>query len=145
LANGFYQAGMKHLGRGNFAWINDGTPTAGENNAFRTALVDTADYTVDLATHEFRDATGLSAGIEETSGLMTLVDAATDGILDASDITFTGTTGDACEGILVYQDEGSAATDRLFLWWDSATGLPVTLGGDVTIVWDSGANKICKI
>lgn len=145
MANGFYQHGMKHFARGNVKWINDATPTSGEDTAFRTALVDTADYTVDLANHEFRDATGLSTGIEETSGLMTLVDAAADGVCDASDVTFTGTAGDNCEGILVYQDEGAAASDRLLFWWDSASGLPVTLGGDVTIAWDNGANKIAKI
>lgn len=145
MANGFYQHGMKHFARGNVAWIFDGTPTSGENDAIRTALVDTADYTVDLANHEFRDATGLSTGIEETSGLMTLVDAAADGVCDASDVTFTGTVGDGCEGILVYQDEGAAASDRLLFWWDTASGLPVTLGGDVTVQWDNGANKIAKI
>ena len=145
MANGFYQEGMKHVARGNFKWIFDASPTSAEDDAFRTALVDTADYTVNLATHEFRDAAGLAAGIEETSGLMTLTDGAADGIIDASDVTFTGTTGDNCEGILVYQDEGSAAADRLFLWWDSASGLPVTLGGDVTVQWDNGANKIAKL
>ena len=145
MANGFYQPGMKHFARGNIAWIADASPTSAENDAIRTALVDAADYTVDLATHEFRDAAGLAAGIEETSGLMVLVDAAADGIVDASDVVFTGTTGDPCEGILVYQDEGSAAADRLLFWWDSASGLPVTLGGDVTVQWDNGANKIAKI
>lgn len=142
MANGFYEHGLKHFARGNLAWINDGTPTSGENDAFRTALVDTADYTVNLATHEFRDATGLSTGIEETSGLMTLTDAAADGVLDASDVTFTGTTGDNCEGILIYQDEGAAASDRLVLWWDSASGLPVTLGGDVTVQWGNVAGTL---
>ena len=139
MANGFYAPGMKHFARGNIVWLASG------GSAIRTALVDTADYTVDLTTHEFRDATGLSAGIEETSSNMTLVDAATDGIVDANDVTFTSTTGDACEGILVYQNVGSAATDRLLFWWDSASGLPVTLGGDVTVAWDNGTNKIAKI
>lgn len=142
MANGFYQHGMKHAARGNFKWINDASPTSAEDNAFRTHLVDTADYTVDLANHEFRDATGLAAGIEETSGLMTLTDAAADGVLDASDVTFTGTAGDACEGILIAQDEGSAAADRLFIWWDSASGLPVTLGGDVTVQWGNVAGTL---
>ena len=143
MANGHYQHGMKHFSRGNFKWIFDATPTSGEDNAFRTYLVDTADYTVDLVNHEFRDAAGLAAGIEETSGLMTLVDGALDGVVDASDVVLTGTAGDPCEGILVAQDEGSAAADRLAFWWDSASGLPVTLGGDVTIQWNaSGVAKI---
>jgi hypothetical protein len=139
MANGFYQHGMKHFARGNVVWLLSG------GTAVRTALVDTADYTVDLANHEFRDATGLSAGIEEISSDMTKVDAAADGIVDASDVTFTGTAGDTCEGILVYTNVGSAATDRLLFWWDTASGLPVTLGGDVTVQWDNGTNKIAKI
>jgi len=145
VANGFYQQGMKHFSRGNVKWIFDATPTSGEDDDIRTFLVDTADYTVDLATHEFRDATGLAAGIEESSGAMTLVDGAADGIVDASDVVFTGTAGDNCEGILVVQEKGSAATSRLLFWWDTAGGLPVTLGGDVTVAWDNGANKIAKI
>jgi hypothetical protein len=139
MANGFYQMGMKHFAMGDIVWKASG----GSN--IKTALVDAGDYTVDLATHEFRNATGLSTGIEETSANMTLVDAAVDGVVDANDVTFTATTGDTCEGILVYRDVGSAATDLLLFWWDSASGLPVTLGGDVTVVWDSGANKIAKI
>lgn len=139
MANGLYQHGVKNFALGNVVWKASGGST------IKTALVDSADYTVDLASHEFRNATGLSSGIEETSGSMTLVDAAVDGVVDANDVTFTGTAGDACEGILVYREVGSAATDLLLFWWDSASGLPVTLGGDVTVVWDSGASKIAKI
>lgn len=139
MANGFYTQGMKHFAKGDIVWLLAG------GSAIHVNLVDTADYTVDLSTHEFRDATGLAAGIEEVSGALTKVDAANDGIVDASDITFTGTAGDTCEGILVYKNVGSAATDLLLFWWDSATGLPVTLGGDVTIAWDNTTNKIAKI
>ena len=134
---------MKHFARGNFKWILDATPTAAEDDLFKCGLVDTADYTVALATHEFRDAAGLALGIEETSGAMTLSDATADGVCDASDIVFTATAGDTCEGILVWQEKGTAATDRLAFWWDTASGLPVTLGGDVTVQWNaSGLAKI---
>jgi hypothetical protein len=137
MANGVYQHGIKHFARGDMKWILDASPTAGEDTLWKTYLVDTADYTVNLATHEFRDATGLAAGIEETSGAMTLVDAAVDGVCDASDVVFTGTAGDACEGILVDCDQGTAATSYLTFWWDTAAGLPVTLGGDVTVQWNA--------
>lgn len=138
MANGFYQHGMKHWARGNIAWIADASPTSGENDAFRITLVDTADYTVNLSSHEFRDTGTITAAAqEETSGLLVLTDAAADGVCDASDVTFVGTTGDTCEGILLYQDEGAAASDRLLLWWDTASGLPVTLGGDVTVQWNA--------
>ena len=79
---------------------------------------------------------------EEISGNFTLIDAAADGVVDANDITFTATSGDQCEGILVYKDTGSAATYLLLFWWDTASGLPVTFGGDVTVSWDNGSNKI---
>lgn len=140
MANGFYAKGLAHYGKGEIAWKASG----GSN--IRTALVDSADYTVDLTNHEFRDTGTISAAAqEETSANMTLVDAATDFVLDASDVTFTSTSGDQCEGILVYQNTGSAATDVLLFWWDTASGLPVTLGGDVTVSWDNGSNKIARV
>ena len=138
MANGFYQHGMKNFARGNVVWLASG----GSN--IRTALVDTADYIVDLTNHDFLDDVATAAR-EETSGNMTLVDAAADGIVDASDVTFTGTAGDACEGILVYRFVTNDADSLPLFWWDSASGLPVTLGGDVTVQWDNGANKIAKI
>ncbi len=139
MANGVYQHGIKHFARGNMKWINDATPTAAEDTLFTTALVDTADYTVNLATHEFRTvATITAAAQEETSGAMTLTDAAVDGVCDASDVTFTGTAGDQCEGILVYSGQPTPPdNDLLVFWWDSAAGLPVTLGGDVTVQWNA--------
>lgn len=137
MANGFYQYGMQAFSRGEVVWKNSG------GSSVRTALVDTADYTVDLSAHDF--VADITAGVEETSGDMTLVDGTLDGVVDASDVTFTGTTGDACEGIVVYKFVTNDADSVPLFWWDSATGLPVTLGGDVTVVWDSGANKIAKI
>ena len=131
---------MKHFAFGDIIW----KATSGSN--IQAALVDSADYTVDLANHEFR-GTGTIATVaqEEISGNFTLIDAASDGVVDANDITFTATSGDQCEGILVYKNTGSAATDLLLFWWDTASGLPVTLGGDVTVSWDNGASKIARI
>lgn len=139
MPNGFFQHGMKHFARGDVLWKAAGGST------IRIGLVDTADYTVDLVNHEFRNAAGLAAGIEEISGNMTLIDAAADGVVDANDITFSGTAGDPCEGISLWRETGAAATDELLFWWDSAAGLPVTLGGDVTVIWDNGSNKIARI
>jgi hypothetical protein len=138
MANGFYQPGMKHFAFGDIVWKASGGST------IKTVLVDTADYTVNLTTHDALDDVA-GAAREETSGAMTLIDAADDGIVDANDVVFTGTTGDACEAILVYKDSGVESTSWLLFWWDSASGLPVTLGGDVTVAWDNGANRIAKI
>lgn len=135
MASGFYEMGMKHIGLGDLVWKNAG------GTAIAAYLVDTADYTVNLATHEFRDASGLAAGIEETSGALTKTDAAANGVLDATDVVFTGTAGDPCEGILV-ANNGTAATSPLYFWWDGEAGLPVTLGGDVTVQWGNVAGTL---
>jgi hypothetical protein len=129
---------MKRIAFGELVW----KATGGSN--VRTALVDTADYTVNLTTHDFLDDVAAAAR-EETSGNMTLIDAADDGILDANDVAFVGTAGDQCEGILVYKFVTVDADSPLHFWWDSVTGMPVTLGGDVTVAWDNGANKLAKI
>lgn len=147
MANGFFAKGMKHFAQGDIIWKLSGGST------IKTALIDTADVTVDasaLTTMEFLNPAfgnppAAGTGYEEVSAGMTLVDAADDGICDASDVTFTGTTGDQCEGILVYKDTGVTTTSPVLFWWDTASGLPVTLGGDVTVAWDNGANKIAKI
>jgi hypothetical protein len=138
VANGFYEAGMRGFARGESVWKASG------GDAFRTALIDTADYTVNLSTHDFLDDVAAGAR-EETSGNMTLIDPAGDGILDANDVAFVGTAGDQCEAILVYRFETGDADSVPHFWWDSVTGMPVTLGGDVTVAWDNGANKLAKI
>lgn len=135
---------MKHWARGSIVWLASG----GSN--IKCALIDTADYTVNLTTHEFYNPAfgnppASGTGVEELSGNLTLIDAATNGVVDANDVTFTATSGDQCEGILLFKDTGTATTSPVLLWWDTASGLPVTLGGDVTVAWDSGANKIATI
>jgi hypothetical protein len=62
-------------------------------------------------------------------------------------VTFTAVTGDPCEAIVIWQDTGVESTSRLIAYIDTASsGLPVTPnGGDITIAWDSGANKIFKL
>jgi hypothetical protein len=139
MANGFYQAGMKHFALGDVVW-----KAAGGSN-IRCGLVNTGTYVVDLTSHEYRNVDSLASAITATSANMTLSDAVTDGVVDASDVTFTGTSGPTSAGIVVWKETGSSATDLLLFWWDTASGLPVTLGGDVTIAWDSGSNKIARI
>ena len=139
MADGFYQNGIKHFARGNMKWINDASPTAAEDTLWETRLVDGADYTPNLATHEFRDTGTITAAAqEEVLSPMTLTDAAADGVCDASDSVFLSTAGDACELILVNSGQPTPpANDILVALWDSAAGLPVTLGGDVTVQWNA--------
>jgi len=70
----------------------------------------------------------------------------TDGVADANDITATTVTGDQFESLNNFKDTGTESTSRLIAYIDNATGLPCTPnGGNITVQWDSGANKIFKL
>lgn len=71
----------------------------------------------------------------------------TGGVADANDVTFTSVTGDPCEALIIYKHTGTESTSRLIgVIAGSATGLPVTPnGGDITVAWDSGVNRIFKL
>jgi hypothetical protein len=106
----------------------------------RIILVDVADYTYSAA-HDFLDDV-LAAARVATSGALT-GKTFTNGVFDADDVTLTAVTGDVSEAIVVYRHTGVEATSNLIAYIDSATGLPVTPnGGDITVAWDAGANKI---
>lgn len=67
----------------------------------------------------------------------------TNGTADAADVTLTAVTGSQSEALIIYKDTGVESTSKLIAWIDTATGLPVTPnGGDITIAWDNGTNKI---
>jgi hypothetical protein len=70
----------------------------------------------------------------------------TSGVADAADVVHTAVSGASVESIEIYKDSGVEATSRLIANIDTATGLPVTPnGGDITVAWDNGANKIFKL
>lgn len=105
----------------------------------KAALIDTGTYTYSAA-HEFYSSVSGVVGTPGTLGSKTF----TNGVFDAADVTFTAVTGNSVEAIILYLDTGTAGTSRLIAYVDTATsGLPVTPnGGDITIQWDNGANKI---
>lgn len=120
---------------------------------FKLILVDSADYVVNLATHQFLSSVA-AAGREETSAALANKTVAA-GVADADDLnpTFPGAAGDPCEALILVQSSavggGADVADtaqRLVVYWDTATGLPVTLnGGAINVVHDSGANRIFKL
>jgi len=110
----------------------------------KVVLVDTADYTPVQATDEFLADIPVAARVG-TSGNLT-GKTATDGVLDADDVTVTSVTGDQFEGYVLYRDTGSAATSPLILYKDSAAELPMTPnGGNITINWSNGASRIAVL
>jgi hypothetical protein len=135
MANALYDKGREGFLDGTIDWDTDN---------IKVLLVDTDDYTVNLsADNDYDDVT--AGGIVATSANLT-GKTVTAGVADAADITFSSVTGDQCEALVIYQDTGVTSTSRLIAYIDTASGLPVTPnGGDITVTWDSGANKIFKL
>ena len=102
--------------------------------------IDTTDYTYSAA-HDFLD--DVAAGARVGTATLTNGKAVTSGVFDADDVTMTAVAGDEFEALIIYIDTGNEATSRLVAYIDSGTGLPYTpSGGNITIAWDAGANKI---
>jgi hypothetical protein len=135
LTNGLYDKARQKFLDADIDWSADN---------IKCVLVDAADYTVNLSTHEFLSDVA-SAGRVATSGNLASK-TSTAGVADAADITFTAVTGDPSEALVIYKDTGSAATSPLIAYIDTATGLPTTpSGADITVTWDNGPNKIFKL
>lgn len=135
MANALYDKARESFLKGEIAWLTDN---------IKAVLVDAADYTPNMSTHQFlSDIAG--AGRVATSGNLANK-TSTAGVADADDITISTVSGDQFEYVVLYQDTGNAATSRLICLIDTATGLAFTpSGGDIILQWDNGANKIFKL
>ena len=137
MANALYDKGREGFLDGTIDWDTDN---------IRVTLIDAADYTVNLATHSVMDTTTVPAAARVAVSGNLASKTVINGVADAADVTFTAVTGDPSEALIIWQDTGTASTSRLIAYIDTATGLPVTPnGGDITVVWDDGANRIFKL
>lgn len=113
-------------------------------NDLRVILVDEADDTIDLAVDDNLDDRAAASRVAVSDALAGK--SVTNGVFDATDKVFTAVSGDQFESIDIYKHTGTESTSRLICNIDTATGLPCTPnGGDITIQWDDGANKIFKL
>lgn len=120
---------------------------------FDTAVIKVAlvrSYTFSSAHKFVSDVTGAGGVLHVTSAALASK-TVTNGTADAADITFTAVTANASgHSLLVFQSSAvgggadvAATAQRVIAWIDTGTNLPVTPnGGDITVAWDSGANKI---
>ena len=111
------------------------------SNTITIALVDTDVYTFS-STHEDRADIPNSA-VVATANLQSKT--ITSGVFDADDVSFTSVSGANCEALIIYHTDiqGGNTTSRLIAYVDSASGLPILPnGGDITVRFSSGANKI---
>lgn len=126
MVNSLYALGRQAFLEGNLDWLD---------NTIIASLLDAADYTIDLAAHDFWNDVPSGARVASaTLGSKT----ATNGTADAADSTFTSVTGDPCEYINIRADTGTESTSRLIGNMDTATGLPVTPnGGNINVAWNA--------
>lgn len=131
MANALYGKGKEKLLSGA---INMSTDT------IKASILSSA-YTPNLSTDEFWStilANLLNSSQTLASKTVTL------GVFDAADITFTAvTSGSTAKAIVIWKDTGLSSSSPLIAYIDTLTGFPLaTNGGDIQIIWDSGANKI---
>jgi hypothetical protein len=144
LANALYD-----LGRQGFL----GGLIDGDTAEFKVDLVDSADYVVNLATHEFRSSVAAAGRVATSAALASKTILA--GVFDAADLAplSASVTGDQSEALILFQASavtgGADVADtaqRLVAYLDAYTGLPVTPNsGPINVTWDSGANRIFKL
>lgn len=102
-------------------------------NTVKLDLVDAADYTRNMTTHDFRDDVPGAARVATSSAFGSKTKAA--GVADAADIVLSAVTGDVSEEIVIWIDAGGAdSANPLILDFDTATGLPVNPnGGNINV------------
>lgn len=106
-------------------------------------------YTYNSAHKFVSDVTGASGVLAATGTLASKT--VTQGTANAANVTFTAVTANASNhSLLIYQSSAStggadvaATAQRLVAWIDTGTNLPVVPnGGDITVSWSTGTDKI---
>ena len=70
----------------------------------------------------------------------------TNGVFNGASVTFTAVaSGSTVGALLIYKDTGTTTTSPLVAWIDTGSGGAISVptnGGNITVTWDTGANKI---
>jgi hypothetical protein len=134
MANALYDKGRQKFLDGDLDWSAHDI----------IVLLVTSGYTADLANDEFIDDIGGANEVDRSGNLASKTSTA--GVADAANITLPTVTGSAVAQVIIARDTGNDATSPLIARIDTATNLPFTPnGGDITVQWDNGANKIFKL
>jgi hypothetical protein len=105
------------------------------------------------STHEFVSDVTNTGTLHATSAALSGIDV-TNGVFDAADVTFTTPASDTnSHSLLIFQSSAvgggsdvASSSQRVIAWIDTGTGIPIVpAGGDITVVWDSGPNKIFSL
>lgn len=112
------------------------------NSTIRAMFVDHADDTPSVANDQDIADIAPAARVPAISSCPSLtsktIGTVAVGVFDAADTTFTSLSGDQVESLILFYDSGVETTSRLFAYWDTATGLPLTPnGGNVVVTWNA--------
>jgi hypothetical protein len=142
LANSLFDSAREGFLDGSIDW---------DTAVIKIALV--RGYTFNAAHRFVTDVTGASGVLHVTSGALT-AKTVTGGVADAADVSFTAVASNTGNhSVLIFQASAvtggadvAASAQRLIGWIDTGTNFPIVPnGGDVTIAFDNGANKIFKL
>ena len=141
MANALYDLGREAFGNAEIDW---------EDDDIICILVDTDDYTVNLATHQYLSSIDSGARVAGGSlGTKVSLESKTNtaGVMDAADTTFTSVTGDQWEAlVLCKRDTSTFENSLLIAYIDTFTDAPeAPTGGDVVVHWADTSNKIFKL
>lgn len=135
MANALFDRGRQGFLAGDIDWDADNIKLVGVDHTDDTPVPTTDEDLADI----------LAAGRVMTSANFS-GKTTTDGVADADDVTVSTVSGDGIDSINIYFDSGTEATSLLIAFIDTATGLPVVPnGGDITVQWDAGANRIFQL
>lgn len=135
MVNSWYDQGLETFAAGDTAW---------DTSNIIVLCIDEADDTIDLVNDDFLNDRAAASRVATSGNLASKTQ--TDGYLDAADVTLTSVTGDPFESVDVVHNTGTETTSPFLLNFDTATGLPLTPdGGNVTIQWDNGTNRIARL
>ncbi|MCA0455661.1 MAG: hypothetical protein LCI00_16920 [Chloroflexi bacterium] len=130
MASGAYSTGIKAILDGDVDFLAD---------TIKAVLVDAADYTVNLTTHDFLD--DVPSGARATNGTGTLASKTTTIstnviTVDAADLTLTSVSGDQSEAVVIYKDSGSEATSQLLYYLELSSAVTPN-GGNITLQFNA--------
>lgn len=136
MANAMYDLGREHILKGEIDLDTDNLKLVCMDHADDTPLPQSDEALDDL----------LLAGRVATSGNLATINIGSSSgktYFDAADVVLSTVTGDEFESINLYKDSGVESTSYLFVYIDTATGLPCTPnGGDITIQWAGATDYI---
>jgi hypothetical protein len=94
------------------------------------------------AAHQFLSDVGAATRISDAAVALS-GRTITSGVFDATDTVFTAEpTDNQAEALIIYKHTGVEGTSLLVAYIDGFTVTPN--GGNITFVWDNGANKIFR-